>query len=439
MKSVKIYAFTLALSMLVPIVSGCSSEKSQVVDTVTESTETFDSSVLTVVDTMPTVVETDPDLPSVETAKLALDSFIEQFGKNVKNRYLNWRKNETYARSQYFWTDAEVFEVLVDSAQYLSQEEYVSYMDKAYRGFVSTYGEYTTWTSNNYNDDLMWITIATAKAYLLTGNEEYKDCCTTVFGYTFSRAWTSSYGGGMLWYEGLTTKNSCVNYPATIAACLLYKIYGDSKKIHYVDYPGDGEKKTGSYLDVAKMIYGWTNSVLRNQNTESSDYGRVYDSYDNDKISNEWSGTYNLGTCIGSATLLYELTGDAAYLEDARATFHYTAKVKYGYRTVISDECNGNDLPGFKGIMMRWINYLLTNHYEEVSDMTSEIGWVKKNIQTAWKNRNSYNIVWTAWGSKSVDGMETVAIDGGTGYNVWGCSAVVAMMATFPYDLIPLK
>ncbi|MGM9637126.1 MAG: glycoside hydrolase family 76 protein [Eubacteriales bacterium] len=391
--------------------------------------------------------ESDPDVASLINAEIALDSYISAFGVYRAGR-LDWTRTP-YNRSKSFWTDAEIFEVLVDYVGMIGEEKFVKYMDAAFTSFQINYGSYTTWTWNDFNDDLMWITIATAKAYLYTENETYKDCATTVFNYTFKRAWTADYGGGLLWKMTETSKNSCVNYPAAIAACLLYQIYGDSKKIDFVDYPaGESEKKSATYLEVARSIYSWTNSVLRVCDSESSDYGRVFDTYDKDKngdgkVTNEWSGTYNLGTCIGSATLLYEITEDPAYLEDAKATFHYTALIKYGQRMTVSDEANGNDLPGFKGIMMRWICYLVRNHYDEISeDMTKELDWLKRNVKNVWKNRNEENIIWTAWGSKTLDDMKDITVagdDNATCYSSWGCSAALAFLVGYPYDLMPLS
>lgn len=431
----------LSLAIMLPLISCATNTEPDTSSSATEQTSFLPGTTDTAAPGT-TTPEYDPEVASLQSAGIALESFISAFGRKSSST-LDWVKTP-YNRSKSFWTDAEIFEVLVDYVGITGKEEYVKYMDCAFNSFQLNYGNYATWTWNAFNDDLMWITIATAKAYLYTGNETYRNCATTVFNYTFNRAWTAEYDGGLLWRTDETTKNSCVNYPATIAACLLYEIYGNSKTIDFVDYPaGETEKKSATYLEIAQAIYGWTNSKLRVNDTKSSDYGRVYDSYNNNKVTNEWSGTYNLGTCIGSATLLYEITKDSTYLEDAKATFHYTALVKYGQRATVSDEANGNDLPGFKGIMMRWICYLVRNHYDEISeDMTKELDWLKRNVKSVWKNRNEKNIIWTAWGSKTEDTMKdiTVAGDGSaTCYSSWGCSAALAFLVGYPYDLISLS
>lgn len=447
-------ALALAAALTLPMLASCDSSGSSgdttagsdadSIATTTEATSTPEV-------TEPPVVDTTPDInvASLYSAQVALDSFISNFG-TLRSNQLLWNK-APYSRSTgdewKFWQNAEILEVLVDYAGVLHDDVYDNYVKAAYTAFKREHGDYTGWTYNAYNDDLMWITIATAKAYLYTGDEEYKKCATTVFNATFARAWTSAYGGGLKWKQDETSKNSCVEFPATIAACLLYKIYGDDATINMVDYPaGETKAKKVTYLEAAQAIYGWSRGVLRVNDPKDGSYGKVFDNINekNGKIeTGTWDGTYNQGTFIGAASLLYELTGDASYLEDAKATFHYTAIKKYGQRNPASDECNGDDLPGFKGIMMRWICYFIKNHYDEIkADMKTEMSWVTRNVTTAWKNRNDKNIIWTAWGYKTNDEMKGISVQGDGGvdcYSTWGCSSALALLINYPYDLLPVK
>ncbi len=457
-RSIRWIALALAATLTLPVLASCDS--SDTPDKTKESTSGTTDAVTTtpseattspVVTTPPTVAQTpDINVASLYSAQVALESFISNFATKRSSTLL-WNK-APYSRSTgdkwKFWQNAEIFEVLVDYAGVLDDEVYDEYVKSAYTSFKREQGDYKGWTSNAFNDDLMWITIGTAKAYLYTGDEEYKKCATSVFNATFARAWTSTYGGGLIWKEGETSKNSCVEFPAAIAACLLYKIYGDDTKINMVNYPaGDTKATKVTYLEAAQAIYGWAKGVLRVNDPKDRSYGKVFDNINagaNGQINTgTWDGTYNQGTFIGAASLLYELTGDASYLEDAKATFHYTALVKYGQRTPINDECNGDDLPGFKGIMMRWICYFIKNHYDEIKDdMTKEMAWVTRNVNTAWKNRNDKNIIWTAWGTKTNDTMKGISVQGDGGvdcYSCWGCSSALALLINYPYDLLPVK
>ena len=65
---------------------------------------------------------------------------------------------------------------------------------------------------------------------------------------------------------------------------------------------------------------------------------------------------------------------------------------------VINTEDEGNDLPGFKGILARWLGKLV---YE--GGQTQYLDWMEKNAQTAWRNRNSSDIMWTRWADKTQD------------------------------------
>lgn len=441
--SLRKVALILAAVLILPVISACS-PTDEVRDTSQTTALTSTAPATTASAQKPATPDAATQTPSLENAQIALNAFIKNFAKNANT--LAWTKTP-YNRSQFFWTNAEIFEVIVDYAGVLDTEKYDKYVKSAYTCFKSVHGDYNTWASNAFNDDLMWMVIGTAKAYLYTGDEEYKKCASTVFNYTFERAWTSSYGGGLVWQEGVTSKNSCVNYPGTIAACLLYKIFGDGTKIRMVDYPaGETESKEVTYLEAAQKIYAWSRNVFRMNDPNDPNYGKVYDNIDagsDGKINTGyWDGTYNQGTFIGSAALLYELTGDSAYLEDAKATFHYVSQVKYR-NTVVNDECNGDDLPGFKGIMMRWICYFIKNHYDEISsDMEKEMAWVTKNLTGAWRHRNSKNIIWTAWNTKTNDTMKNIKVTGDDGadcYSCWGCSAALSLLINYPYDLLPVS
>ena len=103
-------------------------------------------------------------------------------------------------------------------------------------------------------------------------------------------------GGGLYWKEGdKTTKNTCSNGPGILVALQLYKITNNK-----------------NYLDTALVLYNWVNAHLQ------SPQG-VY--YDNIKIPSlkidSAVYTYNTGTMLQSNVLLYEITHDKKYLNEA--------------------------------------------------------------------------------------------------------------------------
>ena len=128
---------------------------------------------------------------------------------------------------------------------------------------------------------------------------------------------------------------------------------------------------------------------------------------------NKWSSTYNQGTFIGSAMLLYEYTGDEKYLERANKSALYVMKDMYN-NGIMNNEEPGNDLPGFKGILARWLyRYALKTGKSEYVD------WLRMNAESAWSNRNSEGLMWTQLGVKTEDGKE---------YDVFSMSAAVSVL-----------
>ncbi len=99
------------------------------------------------------------------------------------------------------------------------------------------------------------------------------------------------------------------------------------------------------YLQFAEQAYNWTRTCLLQANGLYADHigahgavARVY-----------WS--YNQGAMVGAGTLLYQATGNSAYLYQARQT----AKVALAYYT---PERLGSELPFFVSVYFRNMLYL---------------------------------------------------------------------------------
>jgi predicted alpha-1,6-mannanase (GH76 family) len=179
-------------------------------------------------------------------------------------------------------------------------------------------------------DDMMWWVIALARANQLTGNDVYLQ--KAISG--FNRVWNGSYdsvNGGMFWDFKHSGKNACINYPTVIAAMRLYKITGDA-----------------AYLDKAKSIYRWAKANLFDAAS-----GRVADH----KIGNNPPGyedyTYNQGTAIGAAVMLYKETKDKAYLADAKLAADYT-RSKMSANGILPAEGDFNEQGILKAIFAQY-------------------------------------------------------------------------------------
>lgn len=323
---------------------------------------------------------------TMDMAKTALDSFLSSF-------YIIEEKGG-YIAGEDFWQQAEIFEIVIDAYECTGDADYLALIDEMYRGFLAKHGE--DWSYNDFNDDIMWMTIGCARAYEATKDTKYLTMAEKHFNIVFDRAWSEDLGGGLFWKTENKTKNSCINAPAVIAACLLGKASGREE-----------------YYDKAVKIYQWEKENLFGPT------GAVFDAYDLETGINQWCSTYNQGTFIGAATLLYQFYGEEAYLQDAKLAADYTVNTMFSGQ-VMNTEGEGNDLPGFKGILARWMGKFVRACGEE-----QYTDWLRQNALTAWNNRNSKGIMWTQFNMKTEDAF----------YSAWGCSAAVSMLINCPYEI----
>ncbi|MEI9962684.1 MAG: glycoside hydrolase family 76 protein [Limisphaerales bacterium] len=211
-------------------------------------------------------------------ASTIFNSYIKAFySLNGTNGHF---KNDQGGGIADFWKQAEEIECVTDAYEWTSNANYKVIIENLLNGFVKNNG--TNWSSNPYNDDSMWASIAFARGYLVTGEARFKNIARWNFDMIFERAWDTNLGGGLYWTTTNDTKNACVNGPGGIAAFLLYQICADD-----------------SYLTKAKNIFNWERSVLFNPNT-----GAVSDSIGINGKIHPWTSTYNQGTFIGLANFL---------------------------------------------------------------------------------------------------------------------------------------
>lgn len=294
----------------------------------------------------------------------------------------------------FFWDNAEMMEVVLDALEVTKDPKYKTMFEAMFRNFVKKNGK--DWQGNLYNDDIAWAVLVCARGYFLTGNPFYLEKARDQFDKMYTRAFTNSYGGGLLWHHEKTTKNACINGPAMVACCYLGRATGDS-----------------SYYDKAITLYTWSKLYLFDPET-----GKVNDNVDLDKSTgklkiNKWSSTYNQGTYLGAATMLYQYTGESTYLTEAQKIAEYTRVNMYS-SAVMNNEDSGNDLPGFKGIFARFARM-----YTVELKQPDLIRWLQLNAKIAYDNRNSDDLISTKWATLTSD------IDPGTAF---GCSAAVSLL-----------
>ncbi len=184
-------------------------------------------------------------------------------------------------------------------------------------------------TDSRFYDDNQWIAIAYLDAYNRTGKQQFLDKSKEIYRFMMTGSDTLS-GGGLYWKEDeKTSKNTCSNGPGILVALQLYKI-----------------TKQKQYLDTALQLYKWVNRYLQSPN------GLYYDAVKIPSLQIDSAiYTYNTGTMLQANALLYNITGEKTYLDEAQRVA--TAATNYFYKD--------GKLPG-----NYWFNAVLLRGFEEL-------------------------------------------------------------------------
>lgn len=287
----------------------------------------------------------------------------------------------------WFWERAEQLEMVLDHYERTTNAASLIVFSNVFKGFIADHGR--TWEQNEFNDDIMWMVIACARAHQLTGNADYRDIAKANFDLCYARAWSTNLGGGLWWKTSNLSKNACVNGPAAIAAFLLFKISGDT-----------------NYLAKAEAIYEWERSALFDPGT-----GQIFDSINHQGEINPRPYTYNQGTFIGAANFL-------GHTNDAKLAAEFTKDTlcKNGIMPGYNQTGDGG---GFNGICARWTAKFMKDRGLQGSFEH----WLQDNADAAWQGRRpSDNLSWSRWSRPTPAGS----------LNSWACSSAVVILQVVP-------
>lgn len=314
------------------------------------------------------------------------------------------------------WGEAEMMEVVLDAYESTGNEEYLNKAKYVYNYFKNrvgdswdrlVYDDNYHWFGHDFNDDVMWEIIAVARLGWLTGNKTYTNAAKRNFDKIYDRAYIP-FTGLMRWAQNSGDAygtNSCIAGPTEVAAC-------------YLGMSGAGEE----YFEKARDLYAAQRYVLANNMLT----GKVWDSVvwnpstEKVKSKNEWASTYNQGTMLGAACLLYDHYGDEQYLKDAQKLMSFTKSElcdAYGHIKVCQDEANG-DLCGFKGILMRYVRRFVLDLCQPTYQK-----WLIDNAWLAYCNRSEKGLTGTGWLTKATTSSTT---------NAFGCSTSVSAAVNAP-------
>lgn len=279
-----------------------------------------------------------------------------------------------------FWTEAELIEMAVDGtvwAQTNDSSELVYFKDEVNSlcsGFEDQHG--TDWSSDKYDDDLMWATIAFLRAYIVTGNSAWLGPAETNFQTVYNRGLASN--GGIYWYSGC--ESGCSSWYEKSPANWTFVIAGYGLS----SYSGNS-----TYKNEAAGVYNWAIANLYNSST-----GEIYDGVNsNGQTTGEYS--YNYGIAIGA---VQDASGSKSIIGNIANYLMYDlpnyAGTVGGYNILPNYGQGNQDGSGFNGIALRWVGN--ANAHGNVS--SAVVAWARTNVTQAWAERNtSTNLIWNDW------------------------------------------
>jgi predicted alpha-1,6-mannanase (GH76 family) len=305
-------------------------------------------------------------LADATTAYQAFNTYF--YNPSAKLYYSTTDKTDLGA----IWTQAIYWDLAMDVYQRTNDPVQLTRITDMHTGAANQYDNYNWSNTTDWfiYDDMMWWVTALARANQITGNSLYLQ--ESIAG--FNHVWAGSYDpvdGGMFWDFQHSGKNACINYPTVIAAVRLYQITKDT-----------------SYLSKAKMIYAWAKTNLANPTN-----GEIADHKIGDGAPGYQDYTYNQGTAIGAAVMLYKITNDATYLADAKAYADYT-KNSMCTNGLLPAEGDFNEQGVMKSIFAQYIMMLIND-----GGQTQYLSWVQQNANTGWQNRDpARNLTYRSYG-----------------------------------------
>jgi hypothetical protein len=167
-----------------------------------------------------------------------------------------------------------------------------------------------------------------------------------------------------------------------------------------------------AYLSRAIGLYRWTRAHLFDART-----GQVYDAIlpgtAGAAVLSRVRFSYDQGSFIGAAALLYRPTGRPGYRRDALLALTY-ARDGIAAGGVLSAEAvrPATDMGGFKGIFARWAVW-----FTRSARIGSLDAWLRLNATAAWSHRARGLTTWNWTGAPASRSLYA-----------WDCSSMPAML-----------
>lgn len=265
-----------------------------------------------------------------------------------------------------------------------------------YQSYIASAG-----SSDRYYDDNVWLAIDFCESYKLTGNNEYLKKSVETWQFIIS-GWDDQLGGGIYWCEQKKqSKNTCSNAPACVLAFKLFESTKDS-----------------SYFKWGMRIYNWTKTNLQ----DSTDL--LY--FDNKNLTGRISRqkyTYNSGQMLQASAIIYKLTGNKKYLDEAQQI----AKASIDHFTDRFITAEAKEIKLFKNTG-NWFNAILLRGYIELYNLDGNDKYLtiyRDNMDQLWDHVRDKNGLFSKDWKGQTDDQYKWLLDQASLVEVWATISVL--------------
>lgn len=327
--------------------------------------------------------------PNLERAQQTLDSLYTHYSVDNtcllrENHPFDDKHTVTYLASEeqanmpnlysYLWPYSGTFSAVNALFETTQDKKYHQLLDERVLPGLDEYFD-TTRTPNAYSsyvksapasdrfyDDNVWLGIDFTDTYQLTKDKKYLDKAAMIWNFIESGT-DDLLGGGIYWCEQKKeSKNTCSNAPGSVFALKLFKATNDS-----------------AYFKKGKALYDWTKEHLQ----DSTDY-LYFDNVRLDGKIGKAKFAYNSGQMMQSAALLYQLTNNPVYLEEAQNI----AKECYNYFFTDFNTTSGESFKMIKKGDV-WFTAVMLRGFIELYHLDKNKNYIDafdKSLSYAWEN-----------------------------------------------------
>lgn len=223
--------------------------------------------------------------------------------------------------------------------------------------------------SDRFYDDNLWLGLDFLDLYEQTGNDAYLASARNIWSFIESGC-DSILGGGVYWCEQKKeSKNTCSNAPAAVLALRLYSL---TKEKHF--------------FRMGQDLYYWTKKNLQ----DPADF-LYFDNITLDGSVNRTKFQYNAGQMLQASVLLYNLTKENLYLEEAQRLA--SACGQYFFEDFVAED--GESFKAIKNGNV-WFVAIMLRGFEELYKVDRNpvyLNSFKKTLQYMWEHNPNQNML----------------------------------------------